>query len=98
MAAEIVANVHVVVVCSKLGEIVSDIFQTFIEHAIPKKIYGFLVLLAEAETFEFLLPDHSAGFEQIGAVEVDIHNISELLVFGHHLKFLRNMFFKYLLE
>ena len=94
MATEIVANVHMVVMCSKLSEIVLDIFQTFIKDAIPKKRGGFLVLLDEDETFEFFLPDISADFEQIGAVEVDIHNISELLIFRHHLKFLRNVSLK----
>ena len=94
MAAKIVTNVHMVIMCSKLGEIVLDVFETFIEDAIPKKRCGLLILLDEDETFEFFLPDISAGFEQMGTVEVDIHNISELLIFGHHLKFLRNMSLK----
>ena len=92
MTAEKVANIHMVVTRSKLGEIVLDVFQTFIKNTIPKKIDGFLVLLVEDETFELFLPNISAGFEQIGAMEVDIHYIGELLIFGHNLKFLRNMF------
>ena len=92
MATEKVAYIHMVVMCSKLGEIVLDVFQTFIEDTIPKKIDGFFILLVEDETFELFLPNISAGFEQIGAMEVDIHYIGELLIFGHNLKFLRNMF------